>query len=103
MNKKIKNNKGFTTIDAAIAVVVLTIFIPVVTTLIYNIAITSKSVERKAKAVNYAIQYLEYAKMQDASPKNLDTFLDTLESERIHGKYNNNKQYRLNKKSNSTN
>ena len=49
MNKKIKNNKGFTTIDAAIAVVVLTIFIPVVTTLMYNIGITSKSVEEKQK------------------------------------------------------
>lgn len=63
--KKLKKQKGFTTIDIVIAVVMLTIFVPIITTLIYNIGISSKSAERKAKAVNYATQYLEYAKMSD--------------------------------------
>ena len=35
-----------------------------ITTLIYNIGISSKSVERTSKAVNYATQYLENAKMR---------------------------------------
>lgn len=64
MKNKIKNHKGFTTVDIVIAVVILTIFVPVITTLIYNIGMSSTSAQRKAKAVNYAAQYLEYAKME---------------------------------------
>ena len=64
MKNKIKNNKGFTTIDIVIAVIILSIFVPVVTSLISSIGTTTASVERKAKAVNYATQYLEYAKME---------------------------------------
>lgn len=65
MKKTMKNQKGFTTADAIIAVIIFTIFVPVITTLIYNIGIASKSAERTAKAVNYATQYLEYAKLED--------------------------------------
>ena len=64
MKNKIKNHKGFTTIDIVIAVIILTIFVPVISTLIYNIGMSSTAVQRKAKAVNYAAQYLEYAKME---------------------------------------
>lgn len=64
MKNKIKNHKGFTTIDIVIAVIILTIFIPIISTLIYNIGVSSTSAQRKAKAVNYATQYIEYAKME---------------------------------------
>lgn len=65
MKEKIKSQKGFTTIDAVIATIILAIFVPIMTSLIYNIGISSKMSERNAKAVNYATQYLEYAKMED--------------------------------------
>lgn len=64
MEKNIKNQRGFTTIDAVIATIILTIFVPVMTSLIYNIGISSKMSERTSKAINYATQYLEYAKME---------------------------------------
>ena len=72
MKKKNINKKVFTTIDIVIAVVMITIFVPIITTLIYNIGISSKSAERKAKAVNYATQYLEYAKTTDSSTVTAD-------------------------------
>ena len=70
--EKRKNQKGFTTIDVIIAVIVFVIFVPLITTLIYNIGISSKSAERTAKAVNYATQYLEYAKMKTPSSININ-------------------------------
>ena len=45
--RKIKDNKGITGIDTTIAVIILMIFIPLVTSLFANIANISKKVERK--------------------------------------------------------
>ena len=64
MEKTIRNQKGFTTVDVVIAMIILALFVPVITSLIYNIGISTKMSERNAKAVNYATQYLEYAKME---------------------------------------
>ena len=61
---KIKDNKGITGIDATIAVVILMIFIPLVTSLFANIANMSKKVERKAIATDIAIQAIETAKQK---------------------------------------
>ena len=60
MKRKYKSQKGFTTVDVIIAVIIFAIFVPLI---IYNIGISSKSIERTAKAVNYATQYLENAKI----------------------------------------
>lgn len=71
MKNKIKNHKGFTTIDIVIGVIILTIFVPVISTLIYNIGMSTTETKRSAKAVNYATQYIEYAKME-TSPINTE-------------------------------
>ncbi|OKZ57581.1 MAG: hypothetical protein BHV99_01155 [Clostridium sp. 26_21] len=63
MKINFKNNKGITGIDATIAVVILIIFVPLVTSLFGNIANTSKKINRKATATNIAIQAIEGAKL----------------------------------------
>ena len=73
MKGKFKSQKGFTTIDAVIATIILAIFLPVMTSLIYNIGISARMSERNAKAINYATQYLEYAKMEDSNTINAST------------------------------
>lgn len=69
--RKIKDNKGITGIDATIAVIILMIFIPLVTSLFANIANISKKVERKAIATNIAIQAIETAKQKVNANKNI--------------------------------
>ena len=78
MRKTHKSQKGFTTVDVIIAVIIFAIFVPLITSLIYNIGISSKSIERTAKAVNYATQYLENAKIigyQNITESNLKNSL----------------------------
>lgn len=64
---KLKSNKGFTGVDAAVAITILLIFVTFVASLFYNLANTSKRVERKAIATNLAIEVIEALKITEFS------------------------------------
>lgn len=59
---KLKNNKGFSLIDSAIALVLLLIFIPTLGGIIYSIKKTDNSIIRKSHAVDTATDIIEMAK-----------------------------------------
>ena len=58
----IKEEKGIAGIDISISVILITIFIAMMANLIANINIDSKEMERKTKAVSYAVQEIEQIK-----------------------------------------
>ncbi len=58
-----KSEKGFTGVDIAISVVILMTFVTVITSMFYNLAITSNRIKRKAEATNIAIRVIETMKI----------------------------------------
>lgn len=60
----IKEEKGFTGIDIAISVIIITIFIAIIANLISNINLTSEETKRKTIATSYAVQQMEIIKAQ---------------------------------------
>lgn len=73
---KIKNNKGFVGVDASIAIIILLIFIPTISAMIYNINKENKSIERKSQALNFAVNVMETTKkieLQDLSLEKIET------------------------------
>lgn len=63
MNKK--NEKGITTIDITIAIILITLFVALIATLMYSISANHNTIERKSEATNYAINEIEAIKQQD--------------------------------------
>lgn len=64
---KIKNNKGYTGVDVAVAVVILMIFISTISALFYNLSFVSKRLERKTVATNMAVNIIETMKIRGYS------------------------------------
>ena len=60
-----KNQKGYTGVDIAISVVVITIFIALIGTLVFNFNSGSNEIEYKSKALDYAINEIERLKALD--------------------------------------
>lgn len=60
----IKEEKGFTGIDIAISLIVITIFIAMIANLIANINLTAQDTNRKTVATSYAVQEIEKIKAQ---------------------------------------
>ena len=60
----IKEEKGFTGIDIAISLIVITIFIAKIANLIANINLTAQDTNRKTIATSYAVQEIEKIKAQ---------------------------------------
>lgn len=60
----IKEEKGFTGIDIAISLIVITIFISMIANLIANINLTTQDTNRKTVATSYAVQEIEKIKAQ---------------------------------------
>lgn len=60
----IKEEKGFTGIDIAISLIVITIFIAMIANLIANINLTAQDTNRKTIATSYAVQEIEKIKAQ---------------------------------------
>ena len=58
-----KNEKGFTGVDIAISVVILMVFVTVITSMFYNLTVTSKRIERKTEATSIAIKTIETMKI----------------------------------------
>ena len=61
----LKDNKGVTGTDVAIAIVILMIFVSLISGMFYNIAVTSKRIERKSIATNLAVAVIEEMKVQE--------------------------------------
>lgn len=74
---KLKNNKGFVGVDTSIAIIILLIFIPTISAIIYNINKENNNVQRKAQALNFAVNVMEIAK--GIEPKELT--MEKLETE----------------------
>ena len=60
--KKLKTEKGFIETDITIGILIIMLFSGIVATLFYNYNNSTKELERKAKAMDYAIQMAEYIK-----------------------------------------
>lgn len=82
---KYKSEKGVTTIDITISIILITLFVAIITTLMYIVNKNSSSIERKAEATNYAINEIENLKLQnfeelqdtDESTNNFTDIIDT--------------------------
>ena len=48
----IKSQKGITTIDVTISIIIITLFVALIATLMYMIRSNSNTIERKAEATN---------------------------------------------------
>ena len=59
---KLKNKKGFTGIDISIALIIVVLFVSLIVTLLYNFGMSSKEVNRKSQAIDYAISKIEEMK-----------------------------------------
>ena len=59
MTIDLKNNKGFTAVDAGIAMVIAVIFATVMTSLFYNVFISTQEAKKTATALNYAVDIFE--------------------------------------------
>ena len=71
---KIKSEKGITNIDITVSIILITLFVAIIATLMYNINSNSNSVERRSIATNYAINEIESLKAQ-----NFDELEETVE------------------------
>ncbi len=65
---RIKEENGFTGVDIAISIIVITIFIAMIGNLVININLNSKRAERKLIATSYAVQEIEKIKAQGIIP-----------------------------------
>ena len=58
----LKTEKGFTGVDISISIIIIIIFVSIITSILYNLDIQSKKVERKEQATSIIIDILEHAK-----------------------------------------
>lgn len=72
----LKSEKGATGIDITISIIILSLFIGLIVSLMYGINQSSKDIERKTEATNYAISEIEKLKAED---------FETLESKQTSG------------------
>ena len=73
-----KNQKGYTGVDIAISVVVITIFIALIGTLVFNFNSNSNEIDYRSKALDLAINEIEDIKSKSIEEINA---LDTTENE----------------------
>lgn len=57
--KLIKDEKGLTGVDIAISLVIVTMFVAIIANLIANINLDTEKMDRKSKALAYAVQEIE--------------------------------------------
>ena len=62
---KIKEETGITNIDLTVSIIMITIFVALIATFMYTINANFISIERKAEAVNYAINEIEALKAKN--------------------------------------
>ena len=57
--KSIQDEKGLTGVDIAISLVIVTMFVAIIANLIANINLDTEKMDRKSKALAYAVQEIE--------------------------------------------
>lgn len=70
-----KSERGITTIDITVAIILITLFVAIIVILMYQINANSASTKRNSEATSYAIAEIEKLKAQD-----FDTLVDTDET-----------------------
>lgn len=60
MKLNLKDNKGFTSVDLGIALVVIIIFTIIMTSISYNVYLSQTEAKRTANALNYAVDIFEH-------------------------------------------
>ncbi len=60
MKTKLKEMKGFTTVDLTLAMIVIMIFVTIFASFTYNIYLSSTEAKRTAAALNYAVDIFEH-------------------------------------------
>ena len=61
----IKDNKGVTGVDVAVAIVVIIVFLSIITAMFYNVSTSSKNISRKAEATHIAVDVIEKMKQAE--------------------------------------
>lgn len=59
MRAKEKNEKGFTTIDIGLAMLVTIMFVTIMSSMLYSVYLSSTEAKRTATALNYAVDIFE--------------------------------------------
>lgn len=91
LKKALREEKGFTGVDLTIAVIILMLFVALITTLFYNVYLSSSSTKRSATANSYIIDVFEnidrmtYEEVQQDNIVNssTDTFVQVLQAKLI--------------------
>lgn len=65
MKINLKNKRGFTTIDLSIALIVVILFVSVMTSISYNVYLSSTEAKRTAVALNYGVELFEHIGAMD--------------------------------------
>ena len=91
---KIKDEKGFSGIDITVAVIIILLFMSLITTVFYNITISSKTLERKTEATYIAVDVIEKIKALNYDDIAVKTYDDTNIGDIIDG-YNATEGYSL--------
>ena len=84
MKVKLKKENGIVGSDALIAILIITLFVGLISSLIYNIYLSNSSLKRMSKANSYIIDLAEYTEKifyDDVTEQNLIEY--------FNGKYNN--------------
>lgn len=64
---KIKSERGITTIDITVSIILITVFVALIATLMYNLNSNTDALEKRTVAINYAIDTIENLKAQEFS------------------------------------
>lgn len=81
----IRENKGITGVDISVAVIIILMFTSLLVSLIYNINIVSKNIERSAEATFLAQQVIEESKSIKYEDINREHWTSTIEEEKAKG------------------
>lgn len=79
MKINFKNERGITTVDALIAIILLTLFVGLIATLAYNVLAISTNAKRNAMANNYIVDFYEYVdklKFEDVTEETLLKYIN---------------------------
>lgn len=81
MIKKIKSENGFTTIDATIAIIIVSLALVLISSIVYNTYLQVLSTHKSAMSTFYLVQVLEKANKLDYNDINLNEGILTSEGE----------------------
>lgn len=96
MKNILKNNRGISGADALLAVALVILFSGIITTLAYNIYITSNSLKRSSQALEYITSTFEYIANQyydDVTETNINSYINDTLNEKVSTEESEKAQY----------